>query len=219
MTSVQRAGHSNWLIGGIAALAILSVLGLGAVELQRIDDNSYNIKTNAAQSTRIAQAQQALKRQQNELKAQQAQEDKDVACIATYNAAVRNYNAKVSRFFAVRNATLRAITVAIVHGWSQTSEHVNRLRRVFLAADARYEREHDKPLPQFMCQHHKPAKLPKVSTPSVPPGKPTFSPNAPRPGSTRVISGGSTAHPKAHGHGRAPHGRTVGHRHHPRPHR
>lgn len=205
-TSVQRAGHSNWLIGGIAIFAVIAFVISLLLGLGRYRDVSARVQNEHQQNT-INAAQNA------QLKRQQERQAADERCTANYNATVNRRNQRVEGRFEARDRAQHTLTILQLH--SASTRRVHHAQRVFLYADRLYLLAlHRNPIPVFRCASHNVGRTPRPRTPRIPglPARPSTSSRVSRPSPT---PGRRTTAPKASALRGRDHG--LGHRrHHPR---
>jgi len=159
MTSVARANRQAWLIGILAAVAILG-LGLSlAVGFKQMADNGDR---------------------QRDTKNVTDQLQRDLACVETYANAQYQRSVYIQEYLQPRNDAFADLELAIA--LNKPKATIDHLRRVFIAADAKYRQvSADQPLPtppQFVCEGITSPQTPKAGLPTVP-SSPSPTPSRP----------------------------------------
>lgn len=189
MTSVIKANRQSWVIGVLAAVALLGLALALVVGYKQIEDNS-------------------ARQDDNQRVVQQLQ--KDLTCVETYANAQYERSVYIQEYLQPRNDAFADLELSIA--LNRPAAEVDEARRVFIEADARYRQaqaSHPLPTPpQFVCEGltapkgQKAPPIPpasrrpsKPSASTTPPGTPARPTGTPRPapsvtrGAARTVSG------------------------------
>lgn len=153
--SIVRAGHSNWLIGGIAALAIIGLAIALFAAVHPIDQINAQQKTLQQQQTQQQQTQQGLTKEQAEL-------HQAVACIEKWANSIVRRSVKLQPLANGRLEDLfRAFRVGVEGGHQKQALRIVKRAIREDTAYRRALRAHPIPLPTLHCQDAAPVVLPK----------------------------------------------------------
>lgn len=158
-TSVIRAGHSNWLIGFIAAIALIGLAVALFAAINPIDD--------------IHKQQRAQAETQKEQAAQQRELDHGFQCMERWVNATTARTNRLTDLAKTRNAAISdVLNSALAAQTTGKTQPILRALHRFRRADAAYNRglkNNPVPQPQFLCaeriaRHHQPGPQPSPPT-------------------------------------------------------
>lgn len=180
--AVVRAGHSNLLIGAIAAIAIIALTVTGVYISKEIRDNRHAVARIEANQQRVAN--------------DETNSSEDLRCTEHWVSELNRYFLNLQARDALRTRALRDLALLLVH--QGPHPQVERAIRVLEIDDDAYLRalaaSH---YPQFHCADSLSAPAPRLSQPAVrtprsPKPKPSQTPHALGPAPTQTITIHST---------------------------